>query len=269
MQQIEEVSTRLHQQQQQQLQSSVVRSHALAPMTTEDGMNGLEAARVLPVPPAAFPPSIKKMLDRLPNGFNGTKAPLNVLGTLIRGDEEIMTTFFDNWITTKEKCNFTTREQELVILRLGVIFRSNYVWKHHVHIGLLNGISDGEVSLVRDTSRGTFLSSPSVTVRGASKVVDASDTSAIVTSASSHSKILRSHSSFSMKEKCILAVIDDVIAQNTVTTVVWDKCSVKGALSPVDVIHILCIVSQYFLFAHVNNVLHVAVESPLSNAQPL
>lgn len=41
------------------------------------------------------------------------------------------------------------REQELVILRMAVLYRSEYVWKHHVKVGREFGINDTELDSIR------------------------------------------------------------------------------------------------------------------------
>lgn len=45
--------------------------------------------------------------------------------------------------------SLTTREQELVILRVGVLSGSNYVWMHHVPVGREFGITEDELHAIR------------------------------------------------------------------------------------------------------------------------
>jgi alkylhydroperoxidase family enzyme len=50
----------------------------------------------------------------------------------------------------------SVREQELVILRMAVLYRSEYVWKHHVKVGREFGINDAELDAVRGGSHASF-----------------------------------------------------------------------------------------------------------------
>lgn len=45
--------------------------------------------------------------------------------------------------------SFGERQQELVILRIGCLYASDYVWKHHVPVAKEFGASDGEIEAVR------------------------------------------------------------------------------------------------------------------------
>jgi len=44
---------------------------------------------------------------------------------------------------------FGERQQELVILRIGCLYASDYVWKHHVPVAKEFGASDEEIEAVR------------------------------------------------------------------------------------------------------------------------
>jgi len=50
----------------------------------------------------------------------------------------------------------TVREQELVILRMAMLYRSEYVWKHHVKVGREFGINDAELDEIRHGSHKGF-----------------------------------------------------------------------------------------------------------------
>jgi alkylhydroperoxidase family enzyme len=50
----------------------------------------------------------------------------------------------------------TVREQELVILRMAVLYRSEYIWKHHVKLGYEFGVSDTELEAIRQGAYITF-----------------------------------------------------------------------------------------------------------------
>ncbi|MFZ3040532.1 MAG: carboxymuconolactone decarboxylase family protein [Thiobacillus sp.] len=64
--------------------------------------------------------------------------------------------FLDYWVTSKSKMGLTVREQELVILRMAVLYRSEYVWKHHVKVGREFGIDDAELDAIRQGSYNVF-----------------------------------------------------------------------------------------------------------------
>jgi len=64
-------------------------------------------------------------------------------------NQETLGPFLDYWVTSKSKMGLTVREQELVILRMAVLYRSEYVWKHHVKVGREFGINDTESTRFR------------------------------------------------------------------------------------------------------------------------
>ena len=90
-----------------------------------------------------------KILERLPGkGLQGKGFPYNLLGILMYNPE----TFLDYWVTSKAKMGLSVREQELVILRMAVLYRSEYVWKHHVKVGREFGVNDTELDALRHGS---------------------------------------------------------------------------------------------------------------------
>jgi len=64
--------------------------------------------------------------------------------------------FLDYWVNCKLKMHISVREQELVILRMGCLFRSNYVFKHHVPLAREFGVSEAELQAVRDSCYDGF-----------------------------------------------------------------------------------------------------------------
>lgn len=97
-----------------------------------------------------------KVLEQLPGkGLNGEGFPRNVLGILMQ-NQETLGPFLDYWVTSKLKMGLTVREQELVILRMAVLYRSEYVWKHHVKVGREFGINDAELDAIRQGSYAAF-----------------------------------------------------------------------------------------------------------------
>jgi alkylhydroperoxidase family enzyme len=72
-------------------------------------------------------------------------------------NQETLGPFLDYWVTSKSKMGLTIREQELVILRMAVLYRSEYVWKHHVKVGREFGINDAELDAIRQGSYTAFV----------------------------------------------------------------------------------------------------------------
>ncbi len=97
-----------------------------------------------------------EILERLPGeGLKGEGFPRNVLGVLMQ-NQETLGPFLDYWVTSKSKMGLTVREQELVILRIAVLYRSEYVWKHHVRVGREFGVNDTELNAIRHASYAAF-----------------------------------------------------------------------------------------------------------------
>jgi alkylhydroperoxidase family enzyme len=57
------------------------------------------------------------------------------------------------WVAGKKGMALNGREQELVILRMGQLYESDYVWRHHVKVGREFGITTDELAWLRS---GTF-----------------------------------------------------------------------------------------------------------------
>ena len=88
-------------------------------------------------------------LARIPgDGLKGEGFPRNVLGAIMH-TPDTFGPFLEYWVTCKSKMALSVREQELVILRMGCLYRSNYVWKHHVPVGREFGVTDAELDAVR------------------------------------------------------------------------------------------------------------------------
>lgn len=113
-------------------------------------------SRITPLSTDDLRPEWLAILDRLPgSGFKGEGFPRNLLGILMH-NPETLGLFLDYWVTSKSKMGLTVREQELVILRMGVLYRSEYVWKHHVKVGREFGIGDAELDAIRQGTYGAF-----------------------------------------------------------------------------------------------------------------
>jgi alkylhydroperoxidase family enzyme len=113
-------------------------------------------SRIAPLSTDELRPEWVDILGRLPGtGLKGEGFPRNVLGILMQ-NQETLGPFLDYWVTSKSKMGLTVREQELVILRMAVLYRSDYVWKHHLKVGREFGINDTELDAIRQGSYTGF-----------------------------------------------------------------------------------------------------------------
>jgi 4-carboxymuconolactone decarboxylase len=113
-------------------------------------------SRIAPLPTDDLRPEWVEILERIPGkGLKGEGFPRNVLGVLMQ-NQETLGPFLDYWVTSKSKMGLTVREQELVILRMAVLYRSEYVWKHHVKTGREFGVNDTELDAIRHGSYTGF-----------------------------------------------------------------------------------------------------------------
>lgn len=112
-------------------------------------MNDEKGARIKPLPMNRMRDDWNKILDRLPGeGLKGKYSPVNVFGTIMH-NPGTFGPFIDYWVTSKLMMGFTGREQELIILRMGVLFNCDYVWKHHVPVAREYGVTDTELAAVK------------------------------------------------------------------------------------------------------------------------
>ena len=113
-------------------------------------------SRIAPLSTEDLRPEWLDILGRLPGtGLKGEGFPRNVLGVLMQ-NQETLGPFLDYWVTSKAKMGLTVREQELVILRMAVLYRSEYVWKHHLKVGREFGINGTELDAIRQGSYTVF-----------------------------------------------------------------------------------------------------------------
>jgi len=113
-------------------------------------------SRIAPLSTDDLHPQCVEILERIPGkGLKGEAFPRNVLGVLMQ-NQETLGPFLDYWVTSKSKMGLTGREQELVILRMAVLYRSEYVWKHHVKVGREFGVHDNELDDIRHGSHTAF-----------------------------------------------------------------------------------------------------------------
>jgi 4-carboxymuconolactone decarboxylase len=114
--------------------------------------------RITPLSTDGLSPECMKILERLPGkGLQGEGFPYNLLGILMH-NQETLEPFLDYWVTSKAKMGLSVREQELIILRMAVLYRSEYVWKHHVMVGREFGINDTELDAIRRGAYAAFTS---------------------------------------------------------------------------------------------------------------
>lgn len=113
-------------------------------------------SRIAPLSTDDLRPEWADILGRLPGtGLKGEGFPRNVFGILMQ-NQETLGPFLDYWVTSKSKMGLTVREQELVILRMAVLYRSEYVWKHHIKVGREFGIDDAELDAIRQGAYAAF-----------------------------------------------------------------------------------------------------------------
>ena len=106
--------------------------------------------RLAPLPVESMREEWLATLARIPGaGLKGEGFPRNVLGTIMRS-AETFGPFLEYWVSCKSKMSLSVREQELVILRMAVHYRSNYVWKHHVPVAREFGVTEHEIDAVQD-----------------------------------------------------------------------------------------------------------------------
>ena len=109
----------------------------------------VKVPRLVPFDTGKMSEGCKNILKKLPgDSLKGRYAPVNLLGTLMY-NPETLEPFLDYWVTSKLKMGLTVREQELVILRMAVHYKCNYVWKHHVVVAMEFGVTQNELGHLR------------------------------------------------------------------------------------------------------------------------
>jgi alkylhydroperoxidase family enzyme len=115
--------------------------------------------RITPLPITALRPEWEATMARIPGkGLKGENAPVNVVGTLMHAPNTLGT-FLEYWVTAKQVMSLSVREQELVILRMGVLYDSEYVWRHHVPVAEEFGVTAAEMDGVLAAAYDVFASS--------------------------------------------------------------------------------------------------------------
>ena len=116
----------------------------------ENNKNKETMQRIQPLPMSDMQDDWIKTLERIPGkGLKGAYFPTSVVGTLMY-NPKTMGPFLDYWVTSKLEMGFSVREQELVILRMGVHYNCNYVWKHHVPVAREFGVTETELEALKE-----------------------------------------------------------------------------------------------------------------------
>lgn len=114
-------------------------------------MNPMEenSGRITPMPQDKFKSQWWEILNRLPGeGLKGESAPVNVLGTYAKASA-YFTPWLDFWVTSKEKIKLSLRIQELIILRMAFLRKSDYVWGHHIIVAKEAHITKEEIEALK------------------------------------------------------------------------------------------------------------------------
>jgi 4-carboxymuconolactone decarboxylase len=186
------------------------------------------APRVSPEPVESMRADWLATLARIPgDGLKGDGFPRNVLGTIMHNPDTVGT-FLEYWVTCKERMSLSVREQEIVILRMAVLYASDYVWKHHVPVGREFGIDETEFSAIRAGDIDGFASA---------------------------------------REQALFALVDELVEQRTIRREVWARHATT--LATIDIVDLVALVSQYVLFALMNNAFQVAIEPTLAEVPSL
>jgi 4-carboxymuconolactone decarboxylase len=139
--------------------------------------------RLEPRPMEELSPACLAILGRIPGaGLKGDGFPRHVLGSIMH-NPRTLESFLDFWVSSKTLMDLSVREQELVILRMACLFRSDYVWKHHLPVGREFGISEEEVAAVH---------------AGA-------------------------HEAFPAREAALLALTDELVEARTIRSELWER----------------------------------------------
>lgn len=105
--------------------------------------------RIAPRPMSELRDDWVATLEHIPGtGLKGPLFPKNVLGVLMQSPE-VFGPFLRYWVASKLEMGLSVREQELVILRMGVLYRCEYVWRHHVPVAREFGVTEAEIDALR------------------------------------------------------------------------------------------------------------------------
>jgi alkylhydroperoxidase family enzyme len=115
-------------------------------------------ARIDPLPPDQWPAAMRDALAAMrppnprhpfPSRAEGRPKGLNALGVLAHHPE--LTTAFNTFNGHVQfATTLTTRQRELLILRVAALRQSEYEWAQHAVLAADAGLSDGEVAAIGD-----------------------------------------------------------------------------------------------------------------------
>ena len=112
--------------------------------------------RLTPLASSALSAAMLSTLERIPgDGLKGSGFPHHVLGQLLHSPD-LLEPFLEWWVSAKSAMALSVREQELVILRMGCLYASDYVWKHHVPVAREFGIDATELAALRNGTYASF-----------------------------------------------------------------------------------------------------------------
>ncbi len=141
------------------------------------------APRLIPRPVEELSEACMGILGRIPGaGLKGPGFPRNVLGSIMH-NPRTMESFLDFWVSSKTLMGLSVREQELVILRMACLYRSDYVWKHHVPVGREFGISEEELASIHSAR----------------------------------------HDAFTPREEALLSLTDELVEARTISAALWER----------------------------------------------
>jgi alkylhydroperoxidase family enzyme len=142
-----------------------------------------DSPRIASLPAESMRPAWLATLARIPgDGLKGAGFPRNVLGTIMH-NPDTFGPFLEFWVSAKSSMSLSVREQELVILRMAVLYASDYVWKHHVLVGREFGVTDAELDMLESGEFAHFAS---------------------------------------MRERALLALTDELVENRTIQRGAWD-----------------------------------------------
>ena len=145
------------------------------------------AGRIEPEPVEGFKKEWRETAGKLPgDAFKGKGAPVNVLGVIAKSPETFGP-WLEYWVHSKLHLKLSLRIQELIILRMAFMRKSDYVWGHHTLIAKEAGITDEEIAKILEGPQAGWTELERAFLIGAEELLETSNISETTWS------ILRSH----------------------------------------------------------------------------
>lgn len=134
-------------------------------------------ARITPIPIEDFSPEWEEILRKLPGeALKGEHAPVNVLGVIAKSPK-IFGPWLEYWVDSKLALKLSLRVQELIILRIAFLRKSDYVWGHHTLVAKEAGISEAEIQKITQPPKGNWEELEEAFLAGAEELLEGSDLS--------------------------------------------------------------------------------------------